>query len=221
MSSLKKKLNSDRGASITYALLLFLVCAVIGSAVLVAGSAAAGRLSKIAENDQRYYSVNSAARLLIDLVEADEVKVTKEVKEKEDGSSEHTYRYALNGEEVEVDESTRFSSLALEAAYQLSEEIGEEPSSSVEVTHTLTVSSGASGDDPLATVVTETIYPDGRLEFVVSKTDGKDTSNIYRIRLEFQNTGSDSGTERSFKWVLNDIESIKTDPKETNGGGTP
>ena len=222
MQLMKNKIRSERGASITFALLLFLVCAVIGSAVLVAGSAAAGRLSKIAENDQRYYSVNSAARLLIDLVEADEVKVTKEVKEKEDGSSEHTYRYALNGGEGSiVDEATTFSSLALEAAYQLSEKIGEEPSSSVEVTHTLTVSSGASGDDPLATVVTETIYPDGRLEFVVSKTDVKDTNSIYRIRLEFQNTGSDSGTERSFKWVLNDIESIKTDPKETNGGGTP
>ena len=82
MQLMKYKIRSERGASITFALLLFLVCAVIGSAVLVAGSAAAGRLSKIAENDQRYYSVNSAARLLIDLVEADEVKVTKEVKEK-------------------------------------------------------------------------------------------------------------------------------------------
>ena len=217
MQLMKNKIRSERGASITFALLLFLVCAVIGSAVLVAGSAAAGRLSKIAENDQRYYSVNSAARLLIELIEADEVTVT----EGEDESGERTYSYRLNGEEVVVDENSPFSSLALEAAYQLSEEIGEEPSSSVEVTHTLTVSSGASGDDPLATVVTETIYPDGRLEFVVSKTDGKDTNSIYRIRLEFQNTGSDSGTERSFKWVLNDIESIRTAPKTTNGGGTP
>ena len=59
-----QKLRSRTGASITYALLLFLVCAVIGAVVLTAGTAAAGRVSKMAEMDQRYYSVTSAAELL-------------------------------------------------------------------------------------------------------------------------------------------------------------
>lgn len=59
-----QKLRSQTGASITYALLLFLVCAVIGAVVLTAGTAAAGRVSQMAEMDQRYYSVSSAAELL-------------------------------------------------------------------------------------------------------------------------------------------------------------
>ena len=66
MSVIKRKLKSDRGASITWALLIFLVCTVVGSAVLVAGTAAAGRMSKLPENDQRYYAVTSAAGLLRD-----------------------------------------------------------------------------------------------------------------------------------------------------------
>ena len=47
------------------ALLLFLVCAVIGAVVLTAATASAGRLSGLAEMDQRYYSVSSAAELLV------------------------------------------------------------------------------------------------------------------------------------------------------------
>ncbi len=76
MSVIKKKLNSERGASITWALLIFLVCAVVGSAVLVAGTAAAGRMKNLAENDQRYYAVSSAAGLLRDAL-SQEVRVTR------------------------------------------------------------------------------------------------------------------------------------------------
>ena len=80
MKRMKQKLNSQTGASITFALLLFLVCAVVGAAVLTAGSAAAGRISKTAEMDQRYYSVNSAAGLLIEKIEEETVTVVKTVK---------------------------------------------------------------------------------------------------------------------------------------------
>ena len=61
---LNSKLRSQTGASITIALLLFLVCAVIGSVVLAAGTTAGGRFSELSEMDQRYYSVTSAAELL-------------------------------------------------------------------------------------------------------------------------------------------------------------
>ncbi len=60
---LTAKLRSGRGASITFALLLFLVCAVIGSVVLAAGTAASGRVSQLAQSDGRYYAVTSAAQL--------------------------------------------------------------------------------------------------------------------------------------------------------------
>ncbi len=61
---LMKKLHSRRGASITFALLLFLVCAAIGSVVLASASATAGRVSENYDYDQRYYAVTSAAELL-------------------------------------------------------------------------------------------------------------------------------------------------------------
>lgn len=60
---MKCKVNSQRGASLSFALMLFLVCAVVGAIVLSAGMAAAGRVAKLAEADQRYYSVMSAAKL--------------------------------------------------------------------------------------------------------------------------------------------------------------
>jgi len=77
---LKKKLRSSKGASITFALLLFLVCAVIGSVVLAAGTASAGRFSKLAESDARYYSVTSAVNLLRDSFDGASVKHTEKFK---------------------------------------------------------------------------------------------------------------------------------------------
>ena len=80
MKRIGRKLGSKRGASITFALLLFLVCAMVSSVVIVAGTAAAGRMSEIAMMDQRYYTVASAAELLqkVFLDKAVEVTYTKE-----------------------------------------------------------------------------------------------------------------------------------------------
>ena len=69
METPKNKIRSESGASITFALLIFLVCAVVSAAVIVAASAAAGRISKTTEIDQRYYTVTSAAELLIDMLD--------------------------------------------------------------------------------------------------------------------------------------------------------
>jgi len=74
-AGVRKKLNSQRGASITIALLFFLICAVIGSVVLAAGTAAAGRVSSIAESDQKYKSVSSAAKMIRDWVDGKQVTV--------------------------------------------------------------------------------------------------------------------------------------------------
>ncbi len=76
-SALCRKLRSRTGASITFALLLFLVCAVVGSVVLAAGSAAAGRMSQLAQSDQRFYSVNSAAGLLEDVMDGQSVRIVR------------------------------------------------------------------------------------------------------------------------------------------------
>jgi len=61
------------------ALLLFLVCAVIGAVVLTAATASAGRFSDLAESDRRYYSVTSAVKLLRKVIENEKtiVEMTK------------------------------------------------------------------------------------------------------------------------------------------------
>lgn len=75
MKAVRKKLISQSGASITFALLLFLVCAVISSVVIVAGSTAAGRMARVAQMDQRYYAVTSAVELLKDAIDGRTVTV--------------------------------------------------------------------------------------------------------------------------------------------------
>lgn len=66
--SVKKKLVSKRGASVTFALLLFLICAMASTVVIISATAAAGRMSGLPDADQRYYSVSSAASLLREAV---------------------------------------------------------------------------------------------------------------------------------------------------------
>ena len=51
MTAMRNKIKSQRGASITFALLIFLVCSMVSIAVVVAGTAAAGRMSQRAETD--------------------------------------------------------------------------------------------------------------------------------------------------------------------------
>ena len=77
MNRLRQKLTSQSGASITYALLLFLVCAVVSSVVLAAGTAASGRMSQSVSNDQRYYSVTSAAEFLKKEIDGESVVLKK------------------------------------------------------------------------------------------------------------------------------------------------
>ena len=75
MNAMKNKIKSQRGASITFALLIFLVCAVVSSAVIVAATAAAGRFSTMEEMDDRYYAVTDACELLCKKLDGKTVKV--------------------------------------------------------------------------------------------------------------------------------------------------
>ena len=80
INKIKYKLSSRTGASISFALLLFLVCAVLCSVILTAATASAGRMSGIAENDQRYYAVTSASELLKDMIGGKTVSIVKVTK---------------------------------------------------------------------------------------------------------------------------------------------
>ena len=64
MHNAVKKLHSQRGASIIYALLVFLLCAFAGVAALVSAAANAGRYARLEQDQQRYLSASSAARML-------------------------------------------------------------------------------------------------------------------------------------------------------------
>lgn len=68
---MRQKIRSGRGASILFALLIFLICAVVASVVLAASTAAAGRLDAASEMDSRYYSVMSAAELFREALESE------------------------------------------------------------------------------------------------------------------------------------------------------
>ena len=108
MRTIKKKLNSQRGASLTFALLLFLVCAVVGSVVLVAGTAASGRLAGLADYEQRFYAVNSAAELLAEEITFGKTTVTMTRTETEAGIIRTTLADGSIPTETEGTKSTAF-----------------------------------------------------------------------------------------------------------------
>ena len=70
-----RKLRSQAGASLIAALFLTLFCAMVGTVLLTAASANAGRLSKRNERDHDYYKVMSAAKLFADTLRGKTVGV--------------------------------------------------------------------------------------------------------------------------------------------------
>ena len=78
MEMLRKKLKSQKGVSILMALFLFLACAVVGSVVLTAATAASGRRVQLDISDQRYYSVDSAAGVIRDAITDKSVVVIRQ-----------------------------------------------------------------------------------------------------------------------------------------------
>jgi len=196
MLKIKQKLQSERGASITFALLLFLVCAVTGSLILMASTASAGRMSRTAKMDQQYYSVTSAAGLLQEAVEKESVKVeqttetttvTKSTGEEipEESGTEKSSVF-INGEKVVTGYST--DSLTEDAAKRLF----EDPLTSSSFTRKMTLSSSDDALSGLTVAVTETLLPDGTLQLDITgqnadAADGgaSDTAGAYRIRMVF------------------------------------
>ncbi len=131
LGKIVRKLRSGRGASLLAALLLFLVCSVIGIVVLTAATAAAGRASKLAENDQRYFSVSSAAELLAQELSGKTVTINRE---KVTERTQTTNVYFETGKEPEpwptkwkVTYSTEIKGGGSQPEDKSSETEGEEP----------------------------------------------------------------------------------------------
>lgn len=87
------------------ALLLFLVCAVIGAVVLTAGTAAAGRVSRLAEMDQRYYSVSCAAQLLAEELSGKTVTVVRSREYTERITKEYEVSDDASGDDVSLSDT--------------------------------------------------------------------------------------------------------------------
>ena len=117
MNNVFGKLRSQTGATISFALLMFLVCTVLCTVILAAATAASGRLSRIAETDQRYYAVTSAAELLIRLIDGKTVSIV-EVEETEYTT---TYTSGTAGTPVEGNSETRSYIVPDKMAAEISE----------------------------------------------------------------------------------------------------
>ena len=104
LNNLQKKLRSEKGATITFALLLFLVCAVLAVVIIIASTAAAGRMSGLSEADQEYYSVTSASQLLKDSL-GDQSITIAEVKDIETTTSYQETTGDVNSIDASSDDS--------------------------------------------------------------------------------------------------------------------
>ena len=231
LHKLKQKLKSQTGASITFALLLFLVCAVVGSAVLVAGTAAAGRMSKIAEMDQRYYAVNSAARLLNDLMERDEIRYR--MKEpggtnNEDGQSggnqsgnndgsEEEYEWLMKQSEKWIPAPNPLPLTVFLAKYALSMPKNTNDTITFNIKPVLSLAGAKLNVTATGTITKGDTENSADLIFELADTTAPGAKDgNYRIKAYFTNVGGDS----FFHWKLYDIESIRTptSPAPSSGG---
>ena len=64
MKHLTQKLKSQRGASMLFALLVFLLCMLAGTAALTAAAANVGRYAHLEDEQRQYFSTSSALALL-------------------------------------------------------------------------------------------------------------------------------------------------------------
>ncbi len=90
METLKKKLNSSRGASILMALLFLLVCMMVGASVLMAAASNAGKIRSNREEQQKYLTLSSALTIICDELEGVEYRGRYQYQKKE-WTHEETY----------------------------------------------------------------------------------------------------------------------------------
>ncbi len=90
MKRAAEKLHSRRGASLIYALLLFLVASMVSVLILNASTTAVQRLNDDREREQEYLLLSSAARLFKKALEKSSVTITTTEKEYFNGNPSET-----------------------------------------------------------------------------------------------------------------------------------
>ena len=220
MRKAAEKLKSSRGASLMMALLLFLACAVVGSAVLTAGTAASGRMSKIAESDQRYYSVNSAANLLIDLLQDQTVTVRKVESSK--GSEAEVYYRSEDNPTFTKYESLTKTTLPVEMAYLITSGSTDAELKLSSDADPLKADEENPTPSPFADVSGK-LSPEGKLEFTIvsavkDSAPAAETTQKYTLAVTFaadkretrsvelKDDETITTTDTSYTWKLSDVK---------------
>ena len=212
MRQLKTKLRSRRGASITFALLLFLVCAVISTVVIVAASTAGGRMSGMRETDERYYAATEAARKLQSIFEETQ-KTTVGAVVVSYSKSADTYTIA---DAVKFEKGTDSVNDLLAAA------------SKAVVSNSLTGTATSlaaldtikSEDEKYTGVITPKLN-NGLLNFEISATgpSGGKNSGTYKLIIAFTPTlkmpdmGSATSATATVSWSLNSLSKGRAKPQ--------
>ncbi|MBR3240347.1 MAG: hypothetical protein IKF99_18145 [Oscillospiraceae bacterium] len=196
MKAIKNKLQSKRGASITFALLLFLVCSVVSIVVVVAGSAAAGRMSQRAETDQRYYAVTSAVELLCDDFKGKTVTV-EYVKEVSATTVADSVISVTGGNDADNTPLTIANFAILEdASKKLVSKIANGTGNTGTEDKTLTLSATGPDKSSLDCTIKEYVKSDGRVIFEVSNTVGTGkTKPVYTLQVVFEANISASSSQ--------------------------
>ena len=177
---IREKLQSETGASISFALFLFLICAALSAAVLVAGTVAAGRMSNLAESDQRYYTVMSASELIKDMMDNKSVSYI-------DGK---TYECPMNQvDDAKYANGSDASSFAIEMTNALINALADPESTDNPINLTLSVTGIEELSASAEGTVTRTSDDEGRAEIVICNTYGETNEDFdyhpFRMVLTF------------------------------------
>lgn len=210
MNRIAKKLRSGKGASITFGLLVFLVCAVLCTVIIVAASTASGRMANMAESDQRYYSVTSACDLLKDLINGKTVSIV----ENEDGiyvipdmSGDQAAMRLSDYTPVGNHYSTK--SIVSDAAYRYHTGGGAGTTGSFAISSGL----GENGKDPAAATVSETIKSNGDIVLTVTSTS---TDVPFAMKMDFAATVLDDEYYRTSETLNDDTGNVSTVQEDTD-----
>lgn len=203
MNQLKQKLRSQSGASITFALLLFLVCAVLSVVILAAATASAGRLAKIGEADQRYYAVTSASAMLKYMIDGKTVSVAEVTQSTNAPGSVSTY--VVDGFAAGMSASELASAASVEDTitgdaanryYQHMKYSSYPLSQSFNLTASDEINAQFNGQNPLNLLITEqTIAENGNIILTVGN------ANSFQQKLTFSATVSENTSSTSYESI--------------------
>ena len=201
MNRSKKKIKSNNGASITFALLLFLMCAVISSVVIVAATAAGGRMSQLAESDQRYYAVASAVELLKDDFEGKKVKIIY----KETESGPEITKLVEIADDTEYD-LQRTNSILADATSRFVEKNAASATVEEDPKFNLTVNLGDSSEADLNCKIKEYVKEDGRVILEVSKDVDENKKYAMQVIFEAHTSETTSTSKNNVVTVTSIVE---------------